>query len=180
MFTGIVKYIGRIKKIDKRSVNRIMINSDMDLSDIFLGSSISCSGICLTVIKKSKFTFWVDLSEETCSITTAGSWSVDTKLNLEKSLKIGDELAGHFVTGHIDCVAKITNKEVKKSSKIISFSCPKNFLSLVSKKGSVTIDGVSLTVNEVDNLGFQVSIIPHTENNTTLTNLKVGGKVIWK
>ncbi len=177
MFTGIVKSIGKIKIIDKNIANRIMIVTKMDLSDIMIGSSVSCSGVCLTVVKKSKSSFWVDLSEETCSITTAGTWSVDKLINLEKSLKVGDELAGHFVTGHVDCIAKITNIESKKSSKIISVSCSNCYLPLISQKGSVTIDGVSLTVNKIDSLGFKVSIIPHTEANTTFKDSNIGDKV---
>ena len=136
-----------------------------------------CSGICLTVVKKTLNSFSVNISEETLSLTTAKNWKPGTLINLEKSLKVGDELGGHIVTGHVDGVTKVKEKKILKKSVLINFFLPKKMNKFICKKGSVSIDGVSLTVNNVYKDKFSVNLIPHTCKITTLGNLEKGDKV---
>ena len=163
MFTGISENIGVITK--------------MSLSKSKIGSSIMCSGICLTVIKKSLNSFSINISEETLKLTTAKAWKVGTTLNLEKSLRLGDELGGHIVTGHVDDVIQVKEKKMLEKSILMNFSLPKNLYKFVCKKGSVALDGVSLTVNNVSRDRFTVNLIPHTYKITTLGKLKKNDKV---
>ena len=177
MFTGITENSGIIKSISKREPLEYKIETNMLLKDIKIGSSIMCSGICLTVIKKDKKGFSVNLSEETLKVTTAINWKIGTKINLEKSLKVGDEIAGHFVSGHIDGITELKDKKFLKKSTLLNFFIPKKIEKFICEKGSVTLDGVSLTVNKVLKNKFSVSIIPHTNKITTLGKLKKGDKV---
>ena len=177
MFTGITENLGIIKSISKREPLEYKIETNMLLKDIKIGSSIMCSGICLTVIKKDKKGFSVNLSEETLKVTTAISWKTGTKINLEKSLKVGDERAGHFVSGHIDGITELKDKKLLKKSTLLNFFIPKKIEKFICEKGSVTLDGVSLTVNKVLKNKFSVNIIPHTNKITTLGKLKKGDKV---
>ena len=177
MFTGISENIGKIKKISSKEPIEYKIETKMALKKSKIGASIMCSGICLTLIKKGLNYFSVNISEETLKLTTARYWNSGTELNLEKSLKVGDELGGHIVTGHVDDVIYVKEKKVLKKSILIYFSLPHKLSKFICKKGSVAIDGVSLTVNNVNKGKFSVNLIPHTFKVTTLGNLKKGDKV---
>ncbi len=177
MFTGITENIGVIRSISKRDPIAYNIETKMQLKDVKIGSSIMCSGICLTVIKKNKKNFYVNLSEETLKVTTAKNWKVGTKINLEKSLKVGDEIAGHFVSGHVDGIIELKEKKVLKKSTLLNFTLQKKLAKFICEKGSVTIDGVSLTINSVFKTKFSINIIPHTNKITTLGKLKKGDMV---
>ena len=177
MFTGITENLGVIKSISKSEPKEYRIETNMILKDVKIGSSIMCSGICLTVIKKNKKSFLVNLSEETLKVTTAFNWKIGTNINLEKSLKVGDEIAGHFVSGHVDGVTELKEKKVLKNSILLYFLVPKKIEKFICEKGSVTIDGVSLTINNVFKKKFSINIIPHTSKITTLGKIKKGDKV---
>ena len=174
MFTGIATNYGLIKDIKEKANSEYTIESDIDLTKVKIGSSIMCSGICLTVIKKKSNNFVVNISEETLNVTNAKNWKKGTKLNLEKSLKLGDELGGHIVTGHIDNTAKLLEIKKLKKSSILKFKLPNNLKKFICKKGSIAIDGVSLTVNDVKEKSFSISIIPHTSKVTTLGTIQKG------
>ena len=177
MFTGITENIGLIKSITNREPLEYNIETKMQLKNVKIGSSIMCSGICLTVIKKYAKSFSVNISEETLNVTTAKKWKTGREINLEKSLKVGDEIAGHFVSGHVDGTTEVNSKKILKKSTLVSFSIPKKLKKFICEKGSVTIDGVSLTINSVLANKFAVNIIPHTSKITTLGKLKKGDKV---
>ena len=182
MFTGIVSHIGKVNKISHPDdwelsisvINADNLNNSFNINSIPIGASISCSGICLTLKKVDNNTLFFDVSDETRKKTTFSTWNTGTLINLEKSLKVGDELGGHFVYGHVDTTAKI--KYIKKinGSYKITISIDSNFMKYFAAKGSVTIDGVSLTVNEVDKDFFTVNIVPFTWSHTSFQNYKVG------
>ena len=182
MFTGIVSHIGIIKKIshpDDWELSVDVINDDNSENDfnkntIPIGASISCSGICLTLKKILNNTLYFDVSDETREKTNFSTWKVGSLINLEKSLKVGDELGGHFVYGHVDTTAVIRSIEKINGSYKITFSINRDFLKYFSSKGSVSIDGVSLTVNNVDKDFFTVNIIPHTWTHTSLKGYTIG------
>lgn len=173
MFTGIIKDFGLIIKIQKSGDWEIEIQPSWKNQDIDLGSSISCSGICLTVKKFINKNFIINVSHETISKTNISDWTIGTKINLEKSLKIGDELGGHFVTGHIDGLAKVHCIEKINDSHKIIFTVPSTFMKYIVQKGSITLNGVSLTVNEVYDNKFSVNIIDYTWNETTFNLIEV-------
>ncbi len=178
MFTGLIQDIGIICSLDKsRGDLRLEIETNMNLSTVQIGASICCSGCCLTLIEKTKNSFFVEVSAETLDKTTIGAWSVKTRINLEPSLKVGDELGGHFVSGHVDTTTKILEIIKEGDSHRIKIAFPDNFEQYIAAKGSIAIDGISLTVNELDNTGFGVNIIPHSWDNTTLSDRKIGDKV---
>ena len=174
MFTGITTNIGIVKEVNKNISGEYTIESDIDLSDVKVGSSILCSGICLTIVKKEKSFFTVNISEETLKVTNSKNWKKGTKLNLEKSLKVGDELGGHIVTGHIDKTSCLIGKKKLQKSLILIFELPSELQRFVCKKGSIAIEGISLTVNQVEDKIFSISIIPHTFDITTLGSIKKG------
>lgn len=179
MFTGIVTDIGRVTGVEKRGDTRFVIETDYDPDTIDMGASIACSGVCLTVVDKGagengRNWFAVDASEETLSMSSCRDWDVGTDVNLERALRLGDELGGHFVLGHVDGVARIVNREPEGDSLRFTFEVPRDLMRFIAPKGSVVLNGVSLTVNEVlgpetnHNLsGFGVNIIPHTAEMTT-------------
>ncbi len=177
MFTGIIQDIGTVRSIEKRGDTRITIETDMDLEKTPIGASICCSGVCLTVVQKGADWFSVDVSQETLDYSGFGLWISGTEVNLELSLKLGDELGGHFVFGHSDGQAKIENIQAEGGSHILSIQASAELAGFIAPKGSVTLDGVSLTVNEVRGNVFTVNIIPHTWENTTLGLAKPGGKL---
>ena len=183
MFTGIVTEIGDIEAVTERASNlsRIEIACGFDPASIALGASISCSGICLTVVDVKRAAghtvFAVDAAAETLRLTSAGQWRAGTKINLERSLRTGDELGGHMVSGHIDGLAEIVAREDMKDQARIGLRAPKGLSRFIAPKGSVTLDGVSLTVNDVAGEEFSVHIIPHTLAVTTLNTAIVGGKL---
>ena len=177
MFTGIVTDVGTVLSAEQRGDLRLVIGTSYDLGTVDLGASISCSGVCLTVVDKGEDWFAVDVSGETVSKTAAGRWREGAKLNLERSLRLGDELGGHIVTGHVDAVAEVVGTCAEGDSTRVVLSVPKELGLMVAAKGSVTLDGVSLTVNEVrtaedGSTHFAVNIIPHTTQHTTLGELK--------
>jgi riboflavin synthase len=179
MFTGIVTDVGTVRSAEKRGDLRLKIGTSYDLGTVDLGASISCSGACLTVVDKGQDWFAVDVSGETISKTAADHWLEGAKLNLERALRLGDELGGHIVTGHVDAVAQIVGTCPEGDSTRIGISVPVELAPMIAPKGSVTLDGVSLTVNEVreaedGSTHFAVNIIPHTAQNTTLGNLRQG------
>ena len=178
MFTGLIQDIGTIRDIDtSRGDLRAQIETQMNLSAVSIGASISCSGCCLTVIDKTDETFFVDISAETLSKTTLGAWKVMTRINLEPSLKVGDEMGGHFVSGHVDCIIKILDITPEGNSHRFKIALPDHLKKYIAPKGSVALDGISLTVNEVDNKSFGVNIIPHTWEKTTLSDRRPGDKL---
>ncbi|MBI76434.1 MAG: riboflavin synthase [Rhodospirillaceae bacterium] len=177
MFTGIITDVGEVRKLERKGDMRVEINTRYITSEIDLGASISCSGVCLTVIEKGESWFAVEASAETFERTTIGEWGVGTKINTEKALKLGEELGGHIVSGHVDGVAKITSTKVEGDSKRFEFEVPEDLKLFISEKGSVALDGVSLTVNNVTGNIFGVNIISHTQNHTTFNEKSVNDKV---
>tara|TARA_Y100000813_G_C24131232_1_gene337631 strand:+ start:708 stop:1283 length:576 start_codon:yes stop_codon:yes gene_type:complete len=171
MFSGIIEDIGQVKYISK---DKEVIAIETSFSDIKIGESISCSGVCLTVSKIQEQVFFSDLSPETLKKTTLSKLKVSDYINLEKSLKMGQEISGHMVFGHIDGLIKINNITKLKDSWLFEFEADKNIMKFLSDKCSIAIDGISLTVNDVSNKSFKVAIIPHTWENTSLKFNKVG------
>lgn len=177
MFTGIITDIGIIQSIEQTDDgSHLVIQCTYDMDDVDIGASIACSGCCLTVTKKEAQAFHVDVSNESLSKTTIGSWQVGSRINLERALSMGDELGGHIVTGHVDGLATLVSMEQDGDSWRLVFEVPDALASMIAPKGSVALDGISLTVNEVNGAQFGVNIIPHTWENTTLSDLKVGDK----
>ncbi|MFL6786424.1 MAG: riboflavin synthase [Sphingomicrobium sp.] len=178
MFTGIVTDVGTVRSAEQRGDLRLVIGTSYDLDTVELGASISCSGVCLTVVDKGEDWFAVDVSGETVSRTAADHWREGARLNLERALRLGDELGGHIVTGHVDAVAEVVGTCPEGDSMRIGISVPKELARMIAPKGSITLDGVSLTVNEVrdetGNTHFAVNIIPHTAQHTTLGALNAG------
>ncbi|MHA1540089.1 MAG: riboflavin synthase [Alphaproteobacteria bacterium] len=176
MFTGIITHIGTVTEITKPHDTRLKIEA-AGLGKVIIGASVAHSGICLTVVESGEDWLIVEASEETLSCTTMKNWQVGEKVNLEKSLKVGDELGGHFVTGHVDAVGKILSVEVDQGSHIFTFEIPQKLQKFIAQKGSVTINGISLTVNAVTGNQFAVNIIPHTFSVTNLGGLVAGDNV---
>ena len=174
MFTGIIQDIGEVVRLDKKGDWTLAIATKMPLEQTVIGASIACSGVCLTVIEKSAGQFVVQVSEETLSKTTIIHWRTGAKVNLEPALRMGDELGGHLLLGHVDGLLRVVTREQVSDSLRYVFEIPAGFAKFIAAKGSVSIDGVSLTVNDADDLRFSVNLIPHTQQMTTLGNLAVG------
>ena len=179
MFTGIVTDVGTVRCAEQRGDLRLQIACGYDMDTVDLGASIACSGVCLTVVDKGQDWFAVDVSAETVSRTAADLWREGARLNLERSLRMGDELGGHIVTGHVDAVATVVGTCPEGDSARVGLSVPRNLAPMIAPKGSIAIDGVSLTVNEVRDAEdgtthFAVNVIPHTAQQTTLTGLAAG------
>jgi riboflavin synthase len=173
MFTGIITDIGTVRSVEQRGDLRLTIGCGYDLDTVDLGASIACSGTCLTVVDKGPDWFAVDVSSETLSRTAAGLWSEGARFNLERALRLGDELGGHLVTGHVDGVGTVIGTCPEGDSIRIGVSAPADLAPYIAAKGSITIDGVSLTVNDVRDTEdgtthFAVNIIPHTAAHSTL------------
>jgi riboflavin synthase len=180
MFTGIVTDVGQVRHIEKRGDTHVVIGTGYDVGVIDMGASIACSGICMTVVDKGTARdrwFAVTASGETLARTTLGSWKVGDPVNLERPMRVGDELGGHIVTGHVDDVAEIVMAVPEGESTRMIFQVPVALARFIAPKGSVALDGVSLTVNEVDGTRFGVNIIPHTFEVTTFGRAKPGGRV---
>ncbi len=178
MFTGIITDVGRISGVDTQDVGRrLTIETAYDTSDVDIGASIACNGACLTVVEKTPTSFSVDVSGETLDKTTSGGWGVGTRINLERALRAADELGGHLVLGHVDGVARVVGLAHEGDNHRVSIEVPDTLKHYVASKGSITVDGVSLTVNEVDDAVFGVNIIPHTWDNTSLADVDVGTDV---
>ena len=177
MFTGIVTDLGRVGSFTKTGDWRFEIHTAFDTSSIDMGASICCSGVCLTVIETGPDWFAVDVSNETISKTTLGSWKEGTAVNLERSLKMGDEMGGHIVSGHVDGVGYLSAKIIKGHSACMTFYTSSNLIRFIATKGSVTINGISLTVNIVEDQNFTINVIPHTQAVTTLGSLEINDPV---
>lgn len=175
MFTGIISALGTVTQVDTtRGDTRFTIETPWNMERFAMGASIACSGCCLTVIEKSGTSFAVDVSAESLTKTNLGDWRVGSRINLESSLKVGDELGGHIVSGHVDGLAVIESIAQEGDSHRISIRVPQTFKHFIAPKGSVALDGISLTVNEVDDDVFGINVIPHTWQVTTLGSRKVG------
>ncbi|MEO7602059.1 MAG: riboflavin synthase [Sphingomicrobium sp.] len=179
MFTGIVTDIGEVRKAEQRGDLRLVIGTSYALDQVALGASIACSGVCLTVVDKGDDWFAVDVSGETASRTAADLWRQGARHNLERAARLGDELGGHIVAGHVDAVGEIVAVTPVGDSVGIAVAVPSSLGGLIAAKGSITLDGVSLTVNSVADGGdrmtrFTVNIIPHTAAHTTLIGMAVG------
>ena len=179
MFTGIVTDVGTVRKAEQRGDLRLEITTGYDLSTVDLGGSIACSGVCLTVVDKGEDWFAVDVSAETVSRSAAEMWREGARLNLERSLRLGDELGGHIVTGHVDAVATVVGTCPEGDSTRIEVSAPASLAPMIAPKGSISLDGVSLTVNEVYDAAdgptrFSINIIPHTADHTTFGEITAG------
>ncbi len=177
MFTGIVTDIGRIKEITPGGDTRFRIETAYDTEGIEIGASISCDGACLTVVERGGGWFDVTASQETLSKTKLGAWREGSPANLERALKLGDELGGHIVSGHVDGVAEIVECRSEGDSIRYVFEVPADLAPFIAPKGSVCLDGVSLTVNEVEGNRFGVNVIPHTRTVTTFATLGPGDRV---
>jgi len=178
MFTGIIQQIGEITQIDKREgLWRMRIACGFEMDSVDLGASICCSGCCLTVVEKTDDAFDVEVSLETLDVTNLGRWDVGSRINLEPSLRMGDELGGHIVSGHVDALAKLVSVQPEGESYCLRFAVPDEYAHYVAAKGSVALDGISLTVNQVEGNEFTVNIIPHTWDHTTLSDYKAGDHV---
>ena len=180
MFTGIVTDIGEVRRVEPRGDSHIVIATHYDVAGIDIGASIACSGCCLTVVDKGNATdrwFAVTASAETLSKTAFGGWKAGDPVNLERPMRVGDELGGHIVTGHVDGVAEIVSIMPEGESKRMLFSVPAALARFIAPKGSIALDGVSLTVNEVEGTKFGVNIIPHTLTVTTFGRVCAGAKV---
>ncbi len=181
MFTGIVSDVGAIRSVEARGDTRVVVETAYDTATVDLGASIACSGVCLTVVDKGPGWFAVDVSGETLSRTAQGQWTQGKPLNLERAMKLGDELGGHIVTGHVDGVAEVIAVRADGDSKRIEISVAREIAPFLAPKGSVTVDGVSLTVNDVrdtsEGAHFSINLIPHTQAVTTLGALEPGSAV---
>ncbi len=182
MFTGIITDVGRVRRIEPRGDTRVTIETAYDTAAIALGASIACSGPCLTVVDRGPGWFAVDVSGETLARTAGAMWTQGRALNLERALRVGDELGGHIVTGHVDGIGRVTSVEAEGGSWRIGIAAPRALAAYVAAKGSIAVDGVSLTVNTVEDRAdgtaeFGINMIPHTAQHTTLRGLEPGHDV---
>jgi riboflavin synthase len=178
MFTGIITDVGTVVSSEQRGDLRLRFRTGYDLSTVDLGASIACSGVCLTVVDKGDDWFAVDVSQETVSRTAPDLWREGARLNMERALRVGDELGGHIVTGHVDSVCEVTKSERVGDSHTLTIHAPASIGAAIAAKGSIALDGASLTVNTVEDAGdstvFTVNIIPHTARETTLGDVAAG------
>ncbi len=175
MFTGIITDVGQVRHIETRGDTHVVITTHYDVSSVALGASIACSGICMTVVDRGSASdrwFAVTASGETLSKTTLGRWRVGDPVNLERAMRIGDELGGHIVTGHVDGIAELKEIHPEGESVRMTFEAPLALARFIAPKGSVALDGISLTVNAVDGARFGVNIIPHTQAVTSFKALR--------
>lgn len=176
MFTGIITDLGRVRAVSRQSLTRLEIETRYPTESIAIGASIACSGACLSVVERGPGWFAVEASAETLSKTTLGAWRVGTAVNLERPLKLGDELGGHLVLGHVDGVGMLIERTPDGGSIRLTFEAPADLARFIAAKGSVAIDGVSMTVNEVSGRQFGVNVIPITQRETTLGEIAAGGR----
>jgi len=182
MFTGIVTDIGHVRSVSVTGAGdgegrRFEIATNEALDTVTIGASIACSGACMTVVDKGHDWFCVEVSAESLSKTTLGTWQNGTRMNLERAMRLGDELGGHMVSGHVDGVGELVSRTSDGDSQRLAFSLPQALTKFIAAKGSVTIDGASLTINEVEGNAFTINVIPHTQKATTLGTLEIGDKV---
>ena len=180
MFTGIITDVGKVLELEQRGDLRARIGCSYDVNEIEIGASIACNGVCLTVVALGETPqnwFDVEISAETVSKTNLADWTVGTPINLERALKLGDELGGHIVSGHVDGVASIVAMTDEGDSTRITFEAPVALAKFIAPKGSVALNGTSLTVNEVDSTRFGINVIPHTQEVTIWGKATVGDTV---
>jgi riboflavin synthase len=178
MFTGIVTDVGRVRAVRDTNRDRMVeIETAYDLNDVAMGASIACSGCCLTVVDKGASWFAVEVSGESLGATTLQAWATGSRINLERAARAGDELGGHIVSGHVDGVGEVVSVAPEGGSHRVRIRAPRPLHRYIAPKGSVAVDGVSLTVNEVEDDVFGVNIIPHTWDVTTIGQLKPGSRV---
>ncbi|MFW5832791.1 MAG: riboflavin synthase [Pseudomonadota bacterium] len=177
MFTGIVTHIGRVLSVEGTTDRRLTVASELDYASLPLGASVAHSGICLTVVEKGPGRHVVEASAETLARTTLGTWQPGTALNLETSLKLGDELGGHFVFGHVDATAEILTIAEDGECWRLEVALPAELAAMVAVKGSIAVDGISLTVNDVAADRFALTIVPYTWQHTSLADRRVGDAV---
>jgi riboflavin synthase len=180
MFTGIITDLGTVTSIEPAGAGtdmRLAIATAWETADLAIGASVSCSGCCLTVVAVAEGRMEFQASRETLALTTLGTWRVGTRVNLERALRVGDELGGHIVSGHVDGLGQALSATPEGASTRWRFQAPESLARLIAPKGSIAVDGVSLTVNEVDAAGFGVNIIPHTASVTSFGALKPGDAV---
>lgn len=177
MFTGIITDIGTIRRLEQRGDLHARIGTAYDTAGIDIGASIACDGVCLTVVATGPDWFEVDVSAETLSKTNLDSWSDSGRVNLERALKVGDELGGHIVSGHVDGLAEVIAVEDEGESTRVTLRAPAALARFVAPKGSVALNGTSLTVNDVDGCDFGINFIPHTKEVTTWGEVAVGDRV---
>ena len=177
MFTGIITDIANVRAIEKTGDTRFEFTTSFDTSKIVLGASIACNGACMTVIETGDNWFAIEASAESLERTTLGDLSTGSKVNLEQATRVGDELGGHIVSGHVDGVATLTKRVPEGDSLRLTFEVPETFAKYIASKGSVTLEGVSLTVNEVDGNTFGINLIPHTQIHTTLGSKLPGDRI---
>jgi riboflavin synthase len=177
MFTGIITDLGRVRSLTPGGATRIVIETQYDGASIAHGASIACAGVCLSVVDKGPGWFAVEASAETLSRTTIGAWRPGSPVNLERPLKLGDELGGHMVAGHVDGVGEIVERRPDGASLRFRLRAPSELARFIASKGSIAVDGVSLTVNEVDGAAFGVNIIPVTQQETNFGSLAPGDRV---
>jgi len=177
MFTGIVTDVGRVQALEKRGDLRARIATAYDMSGVDIGASIACDGVCLTVVDKGKDWFDVDISAETVSKTNLKAWTEERRVNLERALKVGDELGGHIVSGHVDGLAEVVAVKDEGDSTRVTLRAPEDLAKFIAPKGSVALNGTSLTVNEVEGRDFGINFIPHTKEVTTWGDVAEGDHV---
>ena len=179
MFTGIITAIGSLTSLDHKTDGgaRVKIKTPWDCEKIDLGASIACNGVCLTVVDRDQDHFSVDVSEESLAVTSLKNWDQGSAINLERALAMGDELGGHIVSGHVDGLAEIMSIHQDGDSYRVSLKAPDHLAPMIAPKGSVALDGISLTVNEVDGNTFGIMVIPHTWTHTSLGQNQVGDKI---
>lgn len=179
MFTGIITDMGEILELEQRGDLRARIGTAYDMETVDIGASIACDGVCLTVIAKGAGWFDVEISAESVALTNIGrsGWTKGRRLNLERALKVGDELGGHIVSGHVDGVAELVEMRDEGDSTRMVFEAPEALARFIAPKGSVTLNGTSLTVNEVDGCRFGINVIPHTKEVTTWGRVAVGDPI---
>ena len=178
MFTGIVTDVGRVRAVrDTNRARRLEIETRLDISTLDMGASISHAGCCLTVVEKGDGWFAVEVSGETLAVTTLGAWTPGRRVNLERAARLGDELGGHVVSGHVDGMGEVLSVVSEGGSHRVRIRAPRPLHRFIASKGSITVEGVSLTVNEVDDDVFGVNLIPHTWDVTTLGGLTAGSLV---
>lgn len=179
MFTGIISAVGKITQLeDRQGDKRLNIDTgNLGLDDIRLGDSIACSGVCLTAVEITDKGFIADVSTETLSLTTIGNWQVGSPINLEKAMQASDRFGGHIVSGHVDGIGEVISLHEDARSWRFRMRAPAELARYIAHKGSITVDGISLTVNHVDGAEFELNIVPHTMINTIMDNYKQGTKV---
>lgn len=177
MFTGIITDVGRIEALEQAGDMRARIATAYDTAGIDIGASIASDGVCLTVVALGDGWYDVDISAETVSKTNLGNWAVGRRVNLERALKVGDELGGHIVSGHVDGVAQVVSMQVEGDSTRVRFRSPSDLARFIAPKGSVALNGTSLTVNEVEGDEFGVNLISHTKEVTNWGHVQVGDRI---